>query len=240
MFKNKTAFTLILFCLSYSAFAEYNGWFLKIEITTANNEVIIGHIYRASAYFEEDSLSDEHYTTKALTRSFTEDEHFVYFKTLYKYEYVPLGGLEPTHIYALLNEQGIATTEIKNISVLDRIDFSYLENIASGHKLSDTLWMKEPPVVKAIADGYLCSWQVFVHEQSANTQKVLAELAVYQTKNAQQFKKLEEELEYANGEHYREIETKIDELQESLDEMASDILAQLDGEKVVIISFCSC
>ncbi len=235
----KLLFIFLLFN-GHNALAEYNGWYLKLEITTTSNEEIIGYVYRASAYLKEDSLNNESYVTRTLTQPLNPSEYMVYHEMLYRYEYTPVGAQEPYHNYALLGERSITTTEIRSIKILNRIDFSYLENVANVYLPSDTLWMNTLPVAKTMADGYLCSWQVFVHEETANTKKVLAELKAYSIKNEQQFKQLDEELENANGEYYREIEAKIEDLQDRLDGIASKILAKFEGEKVVIISFCSC
>ena len=238
----KIILSIFLLSASHFALAEYNGWFLKLAIETTKGEVIIGHVYRASAYFNEDSLSNERYVTRSMSHYFLQGDEprMVYYENLVKYDYVPEGGTETYSVYTLIGEKSILVSDIKNIKILNHIDFSYLVNVASAHALRDTIWMKTPPVAKYIVDGYLCSWQLFVHEESANTKQVLAELKAFNNKNQQQLKKLEEELDYANGDYYREIEAKIETLEEGLDEAASDILAKLNGERVVIISFCSC
>jgi hypothetical protein len=233
--------TILLLACHFAA-AEYNGWYITFKITTTANQEITGHTYKASAYLDEDSLESSTYLIRHLNRvGLTPDDPvFRYSKDLLEYTYVPILATETAKAYSLLNERSIPLAEIKRIVIIDMIDFGYLLNIAGNHSLVDTIWMKTPALESAYVDGYLCSYEVYVHEQSENTIAVLREMSEFNAKNKGKIEAWEAEMKDAMGAYYQELEQKINDFQESLDEKASKIMAKLAGEKVVIISFCSC
>ena len=238
----KTFLILTLWLLANNVFAEYNGWYFTLEITTTNGDKITGYTYKATAYFDLDSLENSPYLIKRLNHLDRDLDQpvFTFFQHLLTYTYALPGDTSRFKAYTMLDTHSVPLAEVEHIAVVGMIDFWYLVNIDSPHKISDTLWMNQPPVETFIADGYMCSWDVFVHEKTMQTDRVLKELNAFNNKNAKQLAEWEKELEYAGSEYREEIKQKIEDLQESLDEKASKLLLKFDGEKVVIISFCSC
>ena len=238
----KIIFTVLLFLGFQSAFAEYNGWFITFELETTAGERIIGNVYRASAYFKRDSLANQNYVTKRLIQTDLnhKDSGFTYFQHLITYIYTPYEDSDTARIYTLAGKQTIEESEILRITVLNLVDFGYLMGISNHLNIEDTIWMQKPPLKTYSADGYLCSWQIFVHEQSKNTEQILAELTESMNEYKSKIAELQEILQGEENEAYREAEVKMVKLEESRDEKTFEFLDKLDGEKVVIISFCSC
>jgi hypothetical protein len=222
--------------------AEYNGWYITFKITTTTNQEIIAHTYKASAYLDKDSLESSTYLIRHLNRvGFIPDNPiFRYSKDLLEYTYVPILSTDTVKAYSLLNERSMPLAEINSITIVDMIDYWYLQNIESGHSLNDTIWMKVPALESAYVDGYLCSYEVYLHEKTATTIAVLKEITEFNAKNKSKIEAWEAEMKDAMGTYYQELELKIEDFQETLDEKASKIIAKLAGEKVVVISFCSC
>ncbi len=203
---------------------------------------ITGHTYKAMAYFDQDSIHKSTYLKKHLNQAghYRQLPFFKYSPGLLKYSYSTPEDTTQYAAYTLIDQDSIPLAEIESIRIVEMIDFGYLLNIASGHQLSDTIWMKQPVVEMAFIGGYLCTFDVYVHENSSTVKQVFKEMDAFNKKNEKEFNDLEEELEYLNGKEREDLEQKIDDYQEELDEKASAILEKLNGEKVVIISFCSC
>lgn len=221
--------------------AEYNGWYIKFKITTQNQKELIGNIYLAQAYFEKDSIKNSNYLIERFnTLDNRSEDSLVYYKNLLSYQYKQEEDTNTYTEYGLINQAMIAIQQIKSIEVLNMIDFWYLLGISSGHSISDTTWMKNKPVEVFRTGGNLCDWQIFVHEATEKTKQTIQQLKNLTNSNTSEIEKLEQELKYLDGAEYYKAKENIESLEEGMDEKYQEILKSFDGEKVVIISFCSC
>jgi len=237
----KKRITLLCIVLSHFALAEYNGWYIDFTIETKNQEVIKGHGYIASAYFDKDSSNNDSYVTKRLMNLIGNgNDTLIYFKDRITYTYTPYESYDVAEIYTLVNNGKIAFNTIAYISIDTMIDYWYLSNIATSHALADTIWMKNAPAQTVVASGYLCSWEIFIHEETVQTKQILAELIKSQALYDKIIKNLEDEEDYNGSEAYREAKERMSEFEDSIDEITAEILSKFEGQKVVIISFCSC
>ncbi len=234
-------FTIILLALFHFASAEYNGWYVDFTLQTKNQEVIKGHAYIASAYFDVDSMKHDGYVTKRFCRLLNNgNDTLIYSKNRISYTYSPFESYDVAVIYTLVNPDKIAFQDIARISIDTMIDYGYLSNIETSHTLADTIWMKSTPIQTVLANGYLCSWEIFIHEKTAQTEEILAELEKSQAIYNKILKNLEDEEPYNGSESYREAEKRMNEFEDSIDEITAEILEKFHGQKVVIVSFCSC
>ena len=226
---------------THSLKAEYNGWYIKFKIITQNQEELIGNIYIAQAYFEKDSINNSNYVIERFnTLDHQSEDTLVYYKNLLKYNFQPEEDTSTYTEYGLINQQKIHVKDIKSIEVLNMIYFWYLSGIASTHTIADTIWMKSKPIKVFRTGGTLCDWQIFVHETSENTEKTIIKLEELQRSFSTKIEALEADLEYLDGEEYYETEEKIEKLEREIDKQFQELLTPFKGEKVVIISFCSC
>lgn len=238
----RKALIIILFILlSPKSYGEYNGWFIKFEIETTSNTVIIGHVYIASAYFNEDSTNSNSYLLKRFDLlDYNSNGNIHFYKNLLKYECAPYDSINPNFVYTILNEDSIPTNQVRNISVSKMISFGYLTSIGSNHDMKDTTWMKTPPVQLESAGGYFCDWQIFVHDKNEETDRIINEVNTLKLKFTAELQELEEELGYLNGEEYERAKEKIQKKEESMDGQFPKIIGKFNGLKVVVITFCSC
>ena len=100
--------------------------------------------------------------------------------------------------------------------------------------------MKSKPIKVFRTGGTLCDWQIFVHETSENTEKTIIKIEELQRSFSTKIEALEADLEYLDGEEYYQTKEKIENLEEKIDSQFQELLSPFKGEKVVIISFCSC
>lgn len=238
---NKLIICILFLLLTVHVKAEYNGWFIKFKITTKSQKELVGNVYIAQAYFEKDSINNSNYLIERFnTLDNQSEDSLVYYKNLLSYKYNQDGDTNTYTQYGLLNQEMIAINEIKSIEVINMIDFWYLSGIGSSHTIADTIWMKKAPVESFSFGGYLCGWDIFVHEATKKTDRILLQLKELTENHTLKIDSLEKNLKYLNGNDYYQTEEKIESLNDSIDEKASEILKLFDGEKVVILNFCSC
>ena len=170
--------TLLLgMACSGSAAAEYSGWFIQFTLERMDHSKTMGHVYVASAYFDQDSIQDQGYVLSRFHMLHNlENDTLVFFRHRITYRYSMNEGSERAEVHGLLNKDSIPLADIRSIQILEMIDFWYLEGISSDHTISDTAWMKEAPVQYVAVNGYLCSHQVFVHARDERTDAVLEEM----------------------------------------------------------------
>lgn len=222
----KNAFTfLTIILLSTSVRAEYNGYHIKFSIETTNGEINNGYAYVASAYLNIDSLKNTEYLKKALDQSgkeWDDRDSLVYFNERIKYEYKMVGDSlgEKIPIYALKSRQAILSSEIMPISIEEMIDYTYLIGISSPLSISDTVWIKKEPLSSYSFGGYLCYHQIYIHQNSKKIDRIINLL------KAKQAEINNIEIDYHNG--------------DEIDKEFWEMIKQLYGEKVVIITECTC
>ncbi|MBR9859307.1 hypothetical protein GYB22_00860 [bacterium] len=229
---------LLLFALAFSqtAFAEYQAFHFKFKVTTAEQEYI-GYGSKAYAYIEFDSLDNTRHLKYALSQRIEQwDQRDSMFFYLDRFAYSFINIYDSSRIdteYYYFNPTGLLLDEIQNIEILDQIQYSYMRGIGSEHEIKDTSWMKRSPVQRFLSNGYLCTHAIYIHEASEVTKNVIDQLSKF----AEELEQLEKE-ESEREEYEREDERFRSD--DWIDEKIHDILEELKGEKVVIVSECSC
>ncbi len=237
--------TLCLFFLgSLFAKAEYNGYHIEFDLTLSSGEKVHGYQYLTGYIPTPDDMSLAAYVESRkdllLNNPFADElGDYAYYQNRIKYTWGD--GEEAEHfIFTLVDKQSIDTASVKSIAVLGIIPYSYISGVVSSHQMADTVWMKEKQVEYRTFGGYLCSYQLFFHEWNADLEKAVADAETQLEKVKQEIAQLEEDLKSVDGTENYEIEAKIEELTESLDQIASDALAPFFDYKVVIIDECTC
>ena len=237
--KKYLSLLILVFGFFQTAFAEYNGSFIKFQMET-DSETIEGHIYVARAYFDLDLKGDQDYLKGQFDIGDHNRDgviHFCHRRLEYRFSWE--GSTEFDTIYGISDQDSIAVDLVKSIEVLEIIDQGYLVSLDIMSAIEDINdWTKSEPVQYVRDGATMCDWQIFIHKRSPKTEKVLAELEAYGKSYERRYKKLEEELS-----HYQEDENlkkKMEKLEEEGDKEKARIISRFKGEKVAIITFCSC
>lgn len=237
----KPLFSLLFFFTFYQANAEYNGWFIQFSIVTKANTTLVGHLYVASAYFDIDSIKNQDYLlTHINADEAPTDNQISFFKHRLKYNYYSYGNTEKTAIYSLMDPTKFPISSIKSIEIIEMIDHGYLLNLTSNHTLKDTVWMQEEPIETVHFAGYFCDWQIFVHQGSSQTTKVIEVINVITENYTDSLVQLEAIIANSDEDEKAKAIAELNLLQENIDTKISSLLQQLNNEKVVVITFCSC
>ncbi len=96
------------------------------------------------------------------------------------------------------------------------------------------------PIEQFAFGGIFCSHEIFIHEKSAQTDNIIQELQILTADFEAEIKELEQEMKYADGEHYYRAEAKLEQLEEEIDEKVSEIVGKFGGLRVVVITMCTC
>lgn len=198
-------------------------------------------MYVASAYFDIDSIKNQDY----LLSHINVDEvplanQISFFKHRLKYSYYSYGNTEKTAIYSLIDPTEFPISNIKHLEIIEIIDHGYLLNLTSNHTLKDSVWMQEEPIEKVHFGGYFCDWQLFVHRSSTKATKVIEAINVVTKTYTDSIVQLEAVIANSMDDEKAKALAELNLLQENIDTKISALLEQLDGEKVVVITFCSC
>jgi hypothetical protein len=211
-----TIIAVFILLFSYAVKAEYNGYHFEFTIETTEGQLLKGYVYKASAYLDEDSLSNSDYLIKAFSDDWNgHTDSIKYFKNRIKYNFYNQN--DTGFIFYLLNEEIIPSSSVKKIKIDEMIDYGYLSGIANELTLRDTSWMKKRPVKIATAGGYLCDAQIFIHKDSKKIKKLLKEIEA--------------------------IEAKYNDMgggNDKFDDEIQKVIEKFKGEKVVIITTCTC
>jgi hypothetical protein len=182
----------------------------------------------AAAYLDMDSLKNTDYLKLALDKSGKEwdkRDSLEYFAHRVSYHYrntFDSTGEQHT-TYFLTGREKTAFSAIKKITIHEMIDHTYLYGISTNLDLKDTSWIKTRPVKTFSIGGYLCSHQVYVHQ---NSPKVTAILKRLEAKRAE----------------IEKMDTDSDDPDkwDKTDEEVWMIIRELEGLKVVVITECTC
>jgi hypothetical protein len=238
--------TLVFFCLSLVTFvakSEYNGYHIEFDLHLKSGETIHGYQY-LTGYIPtpEDMTLAEYVESRKdllLNNAFIDGlGDYAYHQNRIKYTWGNSPG-NKHFIFTLVDKHTMDTADVKTIDVLEIIPYSYITGVVSSHQMADTVWMKEEYVEHRSFGGYLCAYDVFFHEWNADLEEAVSQ-AQEQIESVEKEIALEEDLEYTDGAEYHETETKIEELIDSLDQIASDVLEPFFDYKVVIIAECTC
>lgn len=236
---------LVLFLCSCffwtNATAEYNGYFLELEITTSET-TFTGHVYVAAVYIQTDSFANTAYLKQALDRLDRgyDNDTLDFYRHRLPYGYHWLEG-QPQHtIYTLTEADSLPMSAITKLQVVDQIDFGYLLSVSTPLTLADTAWIYEQPKEELMVGGYLCSWDIAVYEHSPELEILLAQLDLTDTLLKQQFTLLDDLMQYSDGPYYWAAEQLQRDYEESMDDTLWALIEKLFAYKVVVVAFCSC
>lgn len=230
---------LILF-LSTPLLAEYGGWYIEYQIKMKSGKEISAHVYRAAAYFNEDSIQNSHYLIRDLDFAYDQllNDSITYFQKLIRY---PIVYENDTFTdYAPINKASILASQIASISIINRISYSYVNSLEIMGDTKDLSWLRTPPIRRIRTGGYFCEYELFVHKESNKIQQILDLYHQYEREYEDKIEALEEIANNANGPAFYEAREKIENLEESRDEWLYNWIIKLKGEKVVVKSSCTC
>jgi hypothetical protein len=218
----KKALNIILILLfSTSIKAQFGGYQLSIEITTVDDHTSNGYSYVASNNFNLDSLENTNYLFNRIDQGFEithPDDSFSYFKNRINYSNEDYNS--DNKLFYLLDPVIIESKNIKSISIKSMDNQSTMIGFSNILSLSDTTWIMTNPIEKHSYSGYLCHYEIFVHEKTKKNEEIITRLELY-------LKEIE------NIKNDNELDTYIDE-------KILKILEELNGQKVIVISQCSC
>ncbi|MGB0175936.1 MAG: hypothetical protein ACPF9D_02140 [Owenweeksia sp.] len=235
----KKVLLAVLILSGFCARAEYNGCFFKLSVEKMDGTSFIGHLYMTDAIIKTDSLNNNDYLVWNSGRGeFMPEDSIRFYKKRLSY-IISLENQQDT-IYTLLEPMALSKKEIRNIRVLDKIEQSYLYGLEILHESDDYAWLSKKPQTVLKTGGYLCDWEIFIHEESPQTNEVQGKLRKYEAEAEAKLKKLSIELNSSDGPYHRELQENINSLEERLDTDIPEILKGFKGEKVVILAFCSC
>ena len=231
---------LSLFAL-HTARAEYQSVYINFMAVTVQGDSLSGYITLPTEYLNEDSLESQSY----LRRVFDGADHkradtLIYAKHLIAYRYVGMYSEDTSVAYVLLGTGSLLRSSIVHLQIKSHFSYTYLTGVHNINTIGDTAWACKPPVLREAVSGYLCDWTILVHTRSAKTDAVIAKLK----KAEASMRKLEEDYASLRNQGVsaaqEEVENALNEREEKIDEELSNLLDEFEGEKVVIVSFCSC
>lgn len=236
---------LLFFCFAtFLAKAEYNGYHIEFDLHLKSGDTIHGYQYLTGYISPPDDMSLSEYVESRkdllLNNAFADGlGDYAYHQNRIKYTWGNSPG-NKHFIFTLVDKQAIDTMDVQAVNVLEIIPYSYITGVVSTHQMADTVWMNHEHVEHRSFGGYLCAYDVFFHEWNADIEKAVSQAQEQINSAEEEIARLEEELEYIDGAEYYEREAKIEELTDSLDQIASDVLAPFFAYKVVIIAECTC
>jgi hypothetical protein len=213
------SFIFLITILSTSLRAEFGGSHFSFTIETNKGELIKGYTYVYNSYFNQDSINDIIY----LKRIFLPEdkaENLPFFK--YRIEYnCPFFGNNSENgykLYQLMGKIEIPLSSIKGIKINDSFEYGSFAEISNPLNISDTAWMKKKPIKKIEMIGYLCTYQVIVHQNSKKMGDILKQLKA----------------------KYNEYDPDNLPMDTNLNNELDKIFKKMKGCKAVVITECSC
>ena len=134
------------------------------------------------------------------------------------------------------NRKNILSENIKTITIQELWSAASHRWISSELQLSDTTWIKKEPIKKvefwSESWSLICSYQIFIHEKSEKVDKIIRQLEI-KMKEIEDINKRQKEEE--NEENEMEFYNDKNDISNEM----LEIIKQLKGEKVVVISECT-
>ena len=234
---------LLLLCVLHGeqAHAEYQEWYITFKAVTLQNDTITGYVRVPTVYFDEDSITSSGYLLRTFDKlDHNPDGNFTFARHLVAYRFKYPEAEETSVAYTLVDTAYLHVSGIKHLQIVHRFNYTYLIGVVNINTIADTAWAFKPPVYHAHAGGYLCDWNIFVHASSKKVDAVLAKIKQKDAAMRQLVEDYEQLREGGMSQAREEAEKALNEREESIDEEMSNLLDALEGEKVVIVSFCSC
>ena len=196
---------------------EYTYYHIDLSIETSQG-VYEGYAFVSTFDLNRDSLHNSAYLKNALRGDFGNGDSLIYFNNRIRYEigmcYEDAIIDQKEKLYYLLNRIAIPLNKINKIKIKNIFVESSLEGIANTLTLKDTSWMNKKPIRCIGFGGYLCSFNLYIYEESKLTSDIIKRANAIMLK----YKDDEDEIDKKLGEEIR----------------------KLDGQKVIVIQGCTC
>lgn len=223
------AISLFLICSTQmTAQSYYSKYQLKFDIATNSGTSLILYRDISAFYFELDSIDNQQYLINSFATYDQTIDSLTFFKNSIEYFYC-LGTTEcpdseKQSVLALLDKVVIEISEIKRIEVLEAKRVSIFEDISTPLQISDTVWMKKPPIQVESFYTSFCFHEICIYSKSQQLDNLISQLEVVQA----EIKVLidEDQINYDNDQIYN------DKLRDIIDQINRDY-------KVVVISGCT-
>lgn len=166
----RCAAVLLVFGIPQTLLAEcyYSSAKLTLKITTTDS---IFTAYQSISWcnYNTDSIASLPYWLRVLSVPKTDSIPFFSDKITYSYT------LEENTQYIdyVLNKHKLLAAAIESIELLNVEQISSTEGISSTLTLSDTTWMKHPPVATKTGSYDVCFYTIFLHELNSTISPLL-------------------------------------------------------------------
>lgn len=232
----KTILTIFAILTSLFLRAEYRAYHITFNFETVDGQKHKGYTFIATYYLNLDSLNSTDYLKRTLNdkKDTEEVNKFYYFENRLKYEFTFVGGNLSAQVYYLTDRLSVPNQLIKSIKIIDLIDDTYARGISSELKLSDTVWMKKQPIESISFGGYFCDHQIFIHTNTKKIDDAVKRLELKQKEIDNIINGINEE--ESNSDEVLEEDDKIRKIETQMRE----IINGLKGQKVVVITTCTC
>ena len=236
----KIIIILAIIFISISARADcYSDYHIKCVIETIDGKISNGYIMISNCLFYSRTLSWNYNDMEDLKNTLKQKQQWwkevmkdkEVFKDTLRY-YQDRRIYEYYDIPYYCNWESIPLEDIKTITVEEVLSEANWIWISSELQLSDSTWIKKAPIKKVefqFNEGFMYSFQIFIHENSEKINNVIRQLKLKQKEIENIDKRLAEE-------ENDEIYWKLDSQKHDKNNEMSKITKQLNGEKVVVIS----
>jgi hypothetical protein len=198
---------------------EYSQYNISFTIETDYGKVK-GYAHISALYLNRDSLKNSEYLKLALSNKNVDNtDSLTYFKN--RIHYINKGCFESSlgdqnrPMYYLLDKEVIPLREIKKIEISNIFIDPNLGGILNELSLSDTIWIKNKPIRCVSLGGYLCSYKIFIYEESKIVNDVIKGARIINSKD-----------DLLDG--------------DDLDKKLYQEVVKIKGQKVVIVNECTC
>lgn len=226
-----------------NALADYNGHQASFDITFKDGTTQKGYNFISTVYGIPDYMEYEEFLaqnpTYLLERIYDDSTHLKFYTLRYNYAYQDYDS-SAQHIYMLFQPKTISVSNILSISNVTLEDQSYAQGVSSIHNAADTLWMRKPAHETYYFGKLFCSHVISVHQNSKAVQETIKALQEIESSFDTKLEELENQRLNTDGEEADRLVEEMQDLEYSIDEKIAKILEGLEGEKVVVISFCTC
>jgi len=234
--------SLIVPLLGYS---QNYGHHIKYTIELVDGSSVQGYTYVHYNRRDKDTISSYgEYLEKdyeyALRNDFDARGELLYYsKNRIEYHYTNYDG-QQLSIFYLTNADSVLNSQIDAIHTDEMTPHTSDIWISTSHTWDDRGWMSSEPVESYSFEGYFCFHQIYIHQKTPETDSIIEELRKITEANLKERERLEEELPYADGEPHYQMQDRIEELEYEIDGQINELLRLFKGQKVVVVSWCTC
>lgn len=182
--------TLVLSFLNSLNAASDSCFLLTLSIIDEHEQISRGYRFIRKDHLDLDSLDNTSYLIKTFRQktlfrnekdsTFEEKDSLLYFKDRIKYIYtdIPDSTGQTDTTYYLTSGTMLSYTSIRRIIIGEKMIVAIKDEIINRLRMSDTTWMNRKPISVATISSLHNSYQIFVHENSAQTKRILKQLKI--------------------------------------------------------------